>query len=85
MDFVNVFVRAIALIPGAIQGAESSYGEKTGAQKKTAAVEIVGAAIAVANAVSTRHIADPDKFTAGLSQIIDGVVTCMNASIWAKP
>jgi hypothetical protein len=84
MDFMKLFLRCITLVPGVIQGVESLYGEKTGEQKKAAAVEIVGGAINLANAVTMKHIADSGKFTGGLSLVIDGVVDCMNASIWAK-
>jgi hypothetical protein len=34
--------------------------------------------------VTMKHIADADKFTEGLSTLIDGVVMCLNASLWAK-
>lgn len=34
--------------------------------------------------VSNREIADEVKFRDGLSKIIDGVVQCLNASVWAK-
>jgi hypothetical protein len=84
MDFLKLFVRAIVLIPGVIQGTEAMFGAKTGEQKKKAAVEIVGSAIDIADAVTMKQIADSGRFTEGLSAIIDGVVTCMNASIWAK-
>lgn len=84
MDFLKLFLRGIALLPGVIQGTEALFGAKSGAQKKEAAVEIVGAAINVADAVSAKQIADSGKFTEGLNGIIDGVVTCLNASIWAK-
>lgn len=84
MDFLKVFLRGIALLPNVIQGTEELFGAKTGVQKKAAAVEIVGAAINVADAVATKQIADSGKFTEGLNGIIDGVVTCLNASIWAK-
>lgn len=84
MDFMKLFLRSIALLPGVIQGVEGLFGEKTGEQKKAAALEIVGTAINLANAVTLKHIADSSKFTAGLNQIIDGVVDCMNASVWAK-
>ena len=72
------------MLPGVIQGTEALFGTSTGEQKRTAAVEIVGAAINIADAVTKKQIADPDKFTAGLNAIIDGVVMCLNASIWAK-
>jgi hypothetical protein len=84
MDFLKLFLRAIILIPGIIQGTEAMFGAKTGEQKKKAAVEIVGSAINIADAVTMKQIADSGRFTEGLSAIIDGVVTCLNASIWAK-
>jgi hypothetical protein len=84
MDFLKLFLRAIVLIPGIIQGTEAMFGAKTGEQKKKAAVEIVGSAINIADAVTMKQIADSSRFTEGLSAIIDGVVTCLNASIWAK-
>ena len=84
MDFLKLFLRTIVLIPGVIQGTEAMFGAKTGEQKKKAAVEIVGSAINIADAVSMKQIADSGRFTEGLSAIIDGVVACLNASIWAK-
>ncbi len=38
----------------------------------------------MADAVSSKQIADSAKFTAGLNLIVDGVVECLNASLWAK-
>ncbi|MCU1222476.1 MAG: hypothetical protein JWQ42_569 [Edaphobacter sp.] len=84
MDFLKLFLRGIALLPGVIQRTEALFGAATGEQKKAAAVEIVGAAINIADAVTMKQIADSGKFTEGLNAIIDGVVTCLNASIWAK-
>jgi predicted phage tail protein len=84
MEFLRLFLRSIALLPSLVQGVEALYGAKTGAQKKDAAIEIVGSSINMADAVSSKQIADSGKFTAGLSMIVDGVVACLNASIWAK-
>jgi hypothetical protein len=84
MDFLKLFLRSIALLPGVIHGTEAMFGAQTGAQKKAAAIEVVGAAINITDAVTMKQIADSGKFTEGLSAIIDGVVTCLNASIWAK-
>ncbi|MBB5317611.1 hypothetical protein [Tunturibacter empetritectus] len=84
MDFLKLFLRSIALLPGVIQGTEALFGAKTGEQKKDAAVEIVGAAINITDAVTRKQIADADKFTQGLSMTIDGVVMCLNASLWAN-
>jgi hypothetical protein len=38
----------------------------------------------MADAVSSKQIADSTKFTSGLNLIVDGVVQCLNASLWAK-
>jgi predicted phage tail protein len=84
MDFLKLLLRGIALIPTLVQDVEDLYGAKTGAQKKDAAIAIVGSSINMADAVSSKQIADSGKFTAGLSMIVDGVVECLNASIWAK-
>lgn len=84
MNFLRLFLRGIALLPSLIQGIESIFGAKTGEQKKSAALEIVGSAIKITDAISAKQIVDGGKFTEGLGAIIDGVVTCLNASLWAK-
>jgi hypothetical protein len=90
MDFLKLFLRSISLLPSLIQGVEALYGAKSGVQKKDAALAIVGSSINMADAVSTKQIADSAKFTAGLNLIVDGVVECLsvveclNASLWAK-
>lgn len=84
MNFLKLFLRGIALLPSLIQGIELLYGSKTGAQKREAAISIVGSAINVVDAVSSKTIIDSAKFTAALGAIVDGVVACLNASIWSK-
>jgi hypothetical protein len=84
MNFLKLFLRSIALVPGVVQGTEALFGAESGEQKKKAALEIVGAAINVADAVRMKQIVDPGKCTDGLSMTIDGVVMCLNASLWAK-
>ncbi len=84
MDFLKLFFRSISLLPSLVQGIESLYGAKSGEQKKDAALSIVSSSINMADAVSSKQIADSTKFTAGLSLIVDGVVECLNASLWAK-
>jgi hypothetical protein len=84
MDFLKLFLRGIALLPSLVQGVEALYGAKTGIQKKDAALAIVSSSINMADAVSSKQIADSGKFTGGLNLIVDGVVECLNASIWAR-
>lgn len=84
MGFFRMFLQGITLIPSVVKGVESLSGPKTGAQKKDAALAIVGTAINIADGVSNKQIADASKFQDGLSSVIDGVVACLNASLWAK-
>jgi hypothetical protein len=48
-------------------------------------MSFVSAALQLTDAVTSRHIIDPEKFKQGLSAVIDGTVLCLNASTWAKP
>ena len=84
MDFLKLFLRGVALLPSLIQGIEAIYGAKTGAQKKSAALDVVSSAIKITAAIAAKTIADGDKFASGLGLVIDGVVACLNARIWAK-
>lgn len=84
MDFLKLFLRGISLLPSLVQGVEALYGAKSGLQKKEATLSVVNSSINMADAVSTRQIADSAKFTAGLGMVVDGVVECFNASIWAQ-
>ena len=85
MNFFKMFLQGLAIVPGVVQSVEDLAGAKNGAQKKNAALAIVGTAINVADGVSNKQIVDAPRFNDGLSAVIDGVVACLNASIWAKP
>jgi len=63
---------------------ESVFGKNPGANKKDAALTIITSALSMAEAVSNKDIVDVDRFRGGISQIIDGTVQCLNASLWAK-
>ena len=84
MEFLKFFLRGIAILPSLIQGVESIYGAKTGEQKKSAALEIVSAAVKMTDAVANKTILNADGFSTGLGLVIDGVVACLNASVWSK-
>jgi hypothetical protein len=84
MNFLSIFLRGIAVLPGLIQGIESIHGAKSGDQKKSAALDIVSSAVKMTDAVANKTIVNADGFTAGLGTVIDGVVACLNASIWSK-
>ncbi len=84
MNFLGKLLRGIAFIPAVVHGIEALFGGKTGGDKKEAALSFVTAALSISDSVSNREIVDQDKFRDGLSKIIDGVVQCLNASVWAK-
>ena len=84
MNFMKLFLRGIAILPSLLQGIESLYGAKSGDQKKAAALDVVSSAIKMTDAVASKTILNADGFTTGLSMIVDGVVACLNASLWAK-
>jgi hypothetical protein len=84
MNFLNVLLRAIGFIPALVNGIEGMCVNKSGAEKKDAAMRFLESALNTIDAVSAREIVQPEQFKNGISQIIDGVVLCMNASAWAK-
>ena len=84
MNFMNVLLRSIGFIPSLITGIEGMCSNKSGAEKKDAAMSFLQNALAMSDAIAAREIVQPEQFRAGISQIIDGVVLCMNASAWAK-
>ena len=84
MEFLKLFLRGVALLPGLVQGVEAMYGAKTGQQKREAAIALVGSTIGMAEAVGAKTIVDPAKFSEALGVIVDGVVACLNASLWHK-
>ena len=85
MDFLSKLLQGIAFVPSIVTGIEGLFANRSGAEKKNAAMSFVSAALQLTDAVTSRHIVDPEKFKQGLSAVIDGTVLCLNASTWAKP
>jgi hypothetical protein len=67
-----------------VNGIENLFGSRSGNEKKNAAISFVQTALSMAGAIESREIVDEATFKTGLSMIIDGVVTCLNSSVWAK-
>lgn len=84
MNFLNLLLRAIGFIPSLVTGIEGMCASKSGAEKKDAAMAFLQNALSMTDAIASREILQPEQFKSGISQIIDGVVMCMNASAWAK-
>jgi hypothetical protein len=84
VNFLSQLLRGISFIPALVSGIEGLLGGRTGAQKKDAAMSFLENALNMTEAIARREIVNPEQFSQGVSQIVDGVVTCMNSSAWAK-
>ena len=84
MNFLSKLLQAIAFVPGLITTIERLFSHRTGAEKKDAVMSFLQSALSIGDAAMSREIIDQDKFRSGLSSIIDGVVQCLNASVWAR-
>jgi hypothetical protein len=84
MIFLASLLQGISFVPSIVHGVEGLLGGKAGGEKKQAVLSFVSAALGIAGAVENKQIVDGDKFNTGLGKVIDGVVDCMNASVWAK-
>jgi len=84
MNFLNQLLRGIAFVPALVNGIEGLFGNKSGAEKKDAAMSFLESALTTMDAVAAREIVEPEKFKSGISMIVDGVVQCLNTSAWAK-
>jgi hypothetical protein len=83
MNFLAKLLQGIAFVPTVVNGIEGLFGARSGAEKKTAALSFVEAAISMGDAVASRQIVNEAQFKEGLGKVIDGAVECLNASAWA--
>ncbi len=84
MNFLSTVLRGIAFVPAVVHGVEAIFGSRSGNEKKEAALSFVSSALNIGEAITAREVVDEDKFRDGLSKVVDGVVQCLNASVWAK-
>lgn len=85
MNFLSQLLRGIAFVPALVSGIEGLFGNKAGSEKKDAAMSFLTNALNMTDAIAAREIVDPEQFKSGISEAIDGIVKCLNASAWAKP
>jgi len=84
VNFLAKLLQGISLAPSVVHGVEGLLGAKSGNEKKNAALTFVQSAISTTDAIANKQIVDPAKFNDGLGKVIDGVVACLNASVWTK-
>jgi hypothetical protein len=84
MNFLSKLLQGISFVPAIVTGVEGLFGNKTGDTKKNAALAVVQSAISATDAIAEKNVVDAGKFQEGLGKIIDGVVECLNASVWSN-
>jgi hypothetical protein len=84
MNFLSKLLQAIAFVPGIVTSIEGLLSHRSGSDKKDAVMSFLQTALSMTDAVASKEIADESKFRDGLTQIINGTVECLNASVWAK-
>jgi hypothetical protein len=62
MDFLTKLLQGIAFVPSLVNGIEGLFASRSGVEKKNAAMSFVSAALQLTDAVTSRHIIDPEKF-----------------------
>ncbi len=84
MNFLPTLLQGISLIPALVQALEGVFGAKSGVSKKAAALSFIQNAVSATGPAAANYIVDNTRFQDGLSKVIDGVVECLNASVWAE-
>jgi len=84
VDFLTTLLQTIAFVPALVNGVEGLFSHRSGTEKKDAALSFLNTALSMTNGVANRQIVDQEKFKNGMGKVIDGVVECLNASVWAK-
>lgn len=84
MNFLSNILRGVAFVPAVVHGVEAIFGGKSGSEKKDAALSFITSALNLGEAITAHEVVEEDKFRDGLSKVVDGVVQCLNASVWAK-
>ncbi len=84
MNFLSKLLQGIAFVPAIVTGVEGLFGHRNGIDKKSTALMLVQNAIGATDAIAGKDVVDAGKFQDGLSKVIDGVVQCLNSSVWAK-
>ncbi len=84
MEILGKILSCVQFVPSAVHAVEVLFGHRSSAEKKDAALTLVSEAAGVGEIVGNSPIGDQELFKQGLSEIIDGVVRCLNASVWSK-
>jgi hypothetical protein len=66
MGFLAKLLQGISFVPAIVHGVEGLFGNKSGNDKRAAALSFIQSAVGAADAISSKTIVDPNKFQDGL-------------------
>src|SRR5262249_33817194 len=81
MNFLSKLLQIVSYLPALVIGVEHTLAPAKGPDKAQAVLSLVQT---VVQDIPGDNIKDKDAFNDGLKQINDGVVKCLNASLWHK-
>lgn len=84
MNFVTKLLQSLAFIPSIVTSIEDLFNGRSGSDKKDAALTFLESAVSMGEAIANRQIVDEDQFRAGLTDLVNGTVKCLNASVWSQ-
>lgn len=84
MDFAAKLMQGLSFLPAIVNCIQGLFGDRSGQEKKAAALSFLEATLSIGEALSARQITDETKFREGLSKMIDGAVECLSASAWSE-
>jgi hypothetical protein len=84
LDILTKILTGLSFVPNVVNGIEGLFGNRPGAEKRTAALSFLEATLSISESLGDREITDEAKFREGLGKLVDGAVECLNASAWAE-
>jgi hypothetical protein len=81
---MGILLKLITFLPSIIDLVEKLLGPKTGKEKLGLAQNLVNTALAGVEGLTGKEIVDNAMWEEGQKQAIEGIVKCLNASVWAK-
>ncbi len=84
MGFLTKMFKGVGVVLSLVMGIEPMFAASKGDDKKSMVLGLLTSIIGISESVAGKDIMDEKAFNDGISQMIDGAVKCLNASIWYK-
>lgn len=80
MSLFGKLIPLIGGLPSLVMDIERIHAGKSGADKKAAAMELIGHSLGIVEATSPAHAAQINAVAVGVGAAIDGIVAALNAA-----